>query len=502
VHIGGTSLKPPEDMETSLSVEAVPLYDNRNVEARVQHPPVVHFAHGYTERFFSGWLTDSTSCSGPRCRALICLSDWQFDTSTQEHFWEQAGRLIEDVLNRCNERALLDPLVLVAGDMASCNNALRGVASDAAPDFAWLQQWIGKRCGPGAELYFIYGNHDLMSEAHLEMRNGESGCFCLLPHGGLLDLETSTVLGTPWETDSKSSQDVTNLKKCQGQRASHLEADDPAAKDVLELFSTLRHDPLALADELGRQKLDREQVASSLENLALTKAERSVVYKRLQERKKDGGIGSERTLDKRSIQQKQWRDQNPDQARLYEQFLERQGASNHGAVGKPGAASDSVLGTSPVRRSPCIGAVHGIPASFTQGLKKTKREEYFRVCERIMVGNSSRMGVTAPRQSSSRNCPVGSHTQQSPRSLGLCPPRPDVVVTHSNPCLPGQESIVHGDDAKRIFRLFMRSPATLLLHGHMHTESVVEVIPTDTTPKVVVNADCRVVVFVPGPRPC
>ena len=68
----------------------------------------------------------------------------------------------------------------------------------------------------------------------------------------------------------------------------------------------------------------------------------------------------------------------------------------------------------------------------------------------------------------------------------------DILMTHSNPCLPGQEDLVCGDDAKEVFQLFMKSSARLHVHGHMHTPQVVSVIEEG---KIVVNADCRVVVL-------
>ena len=68
----------------------------------------------------------------------------------------------------------------------------------------------------------------------------------------------------------------------------------------------------------------------------------------------------------------------------------------------------------------------------------------------------------------------------------------EILMSHSNPCLPGQEDVVCGDDAKEIFQLFMKSSARLHVHGHMHTPEVVSVIEEA---KIVVNADCRVVVL-------
>merc|ERR1712166_872894 len=93
-----------------------------------------------------------------------------------------------------------------------------------------------------------------------------------------------------------------------------------------------------------------------------------------------------------------------------------------------------------------VGAVHGIPASYTQGLRKLQRDDYFRAVDAAL------------------------------RTSAV-----DVLVTHANAKLPG----LH-DEA------FLRSSASLHVHGHMHTEPVVAVVAPG---KVVVNADCRVVAF-------
>lgn len=110
-----------------------------------------------------------------------------------------------------------------------------------------------------------------------------------------------------------------------------------------------------------------------------------------------------------------------------------------------------------------IGAVHGIPASRGQGLQKIERSEYFRHLHHV--------------------CSTKSH------------PSMDILMTHANPCLPGQEDKVRGEDARHILECFQRSSAHLLVHGHMHTEPAVSVLDNG---KVVVNADCRVVAFLPA----
>ena len=105
-----------------------------------------------------------------------------------------------------------------------------------------------------------------------------------------------------------------------------------------------------------------------------------------------------------------------------------------------------------------IGAVHGIPASHSQGLRKVARDDYF---------GAVRSACTVPHL--------------------------DVLVTHSNPKLAGQAE-VRGEDAPRLHEAFMRSGARLHVHGHMHTEPAISVVEPG---RVVVNADCRVVLFVP-----
>merc|ERR1712070_174605 len=74
----------------------------------------------------------------------------------------------------------------------------------------------------------------------------------------------------------------------------------------------------------------------------------------------------------------------------------------------------------------------------------------------------------------------------------------DVVVLHANPKLPGQEE-VEGGDSIRIYEAFAKSKATLLVHGHQHTQEVVTVLTAGPHPKVVVNSDCRLVVLLPDP---
>lgn len=97
-----------------------------------------------------------------------------------------------------------------------------------------------------------------------------------------------------------------------------------------------------------------------------------------------------------------------------------------------------------------IGAVHGIPASHNEGMQKIERRDYFEALERVC------------------SAPI------------------DILVTHSNPLLPGQEKKVKGEDAPRIFECFKRSTAYLHVHGHMHTEPVISVLEDG---KIVVNSD-------------
>ena len=105
-----------------------------------------------------------------------------------------------------------------------------------------------------------------------------------------------------------------------------------------------------------------------------------------------------------------------------------------------------------------VAAAHGIPASYTQGLRKLERDDYFRAVDAALHSSTV-----------------------------------DVLVTHANAKLPGlHDDVLRDEDAPRLYDAFLRSSASLHVHGHMHTEPAVAVVAPG---KVVVNADCRVVVF-------
>jgi hypothetical protein len=105
-----------------------------------------------------------------------------------------------------------------------------------------------------------------------------------------------------------------------------------------------------------------------------------------------------------------------------------------------------------------VAAAHGIPASYTQGLRKLERDDYFRAVDAALHSSAV-----------------------------------DVLVTHANAKLPGlHDDVLRDEDAPRLYDAFLRSSASLHVHGHMHTEPAVAVVAPG---KVVVNADCRVVVF-------
>jgi len=107
-----------------------------------------------------------------------------------------------------------------------------------------------------------------------------------------------------------------------------------------------------------------------------------------------------------------------------------------------------------------VGGVHGIPSSKVNivgsQFKKRHRDLYFRNLEKICA-------------------------------------EADIVVLHSNTKLPGQVE-VEGADGPHIYAIFQQGAARMLVHGHMHTPEVVVLTPDE---RVVVNCDCRVVVFLP-----
>jgi len=105
-----------------------------------------------------------------------------------------------------------------------------------------------------------------------------------------------------------------------------------------------------------------------------------------------------------------------------------------------------------------IAGVHGIPGQ-PNGWKKRNRKEYYPGLQRICN-------------------------------------KADAVVIHCNPKLPFQD--FEGFDAERIFDIFNKGHARLLVHGHMHTKEVITILPNQ---KVIINSDNRVVVLIPYPMP-
>jgi len=296
----------------------------------------------------------------------------------------------------------------VAGDMASAGNELRGTSSDAAPQLRWLSESIH----PSGDVFMIYGNHDLMDVEHLEMRNVISRLPALLPHG--------VVSSVPLFPCGSTCADLP-IDGC-------VSSSTPPATEacITELKKPSRPRDGKVAPALPPEQL-----------VGLTKAERAALYANYQFEKRPA-------LSKLEKQEKQWSDQNPAQAELLSRFRAR---------------AQPTLPVMQELQSLHIGAVHGIPASHSEGLRKLGRDEYFHAVDAVC-------------------------------SMPL-----DILVTHSNPQLPGQEAIVRGEDAPRLFELFMRSSAALHVHGHMHTKEVVSVVAEG---KVVVNSDCRVVVLVPS----
>ena len=123
-----------------------------------------------------------------------------------------------------------------------------------------------------------------------------------------------------------------------------------------------------------------------------------------------------------------------------------------------GAAEGAARGAGCAQASVVVAAAHGIPASYTQGLRKLERDDYFRAVDAALHSSAV-----------------------------------DVLVTHANAKLPGlHDDVLRDEDAPRLYDAFLRSSASLHVHGHMHTEPAVAVVAPG---KVVVNADCRVVVF-------
>lgn len=195
----------------------------------------------------------------------------------------------------------------------------------------------------------------------------------------------------------------------------------------------------------------------------LSKAERAAYYQQM--RAHNSHIPERKTpkLTKLQRQEKQWRDQNAEEENLVEHFLSLMNGRKT-VASAPQGGGNAKSAPCRCRRVPRIGCVHSIPASHSQGFKKIERTAY---------------------SLSSICCPPEEMSDEAKERM-------DILMTHSNPCLPGQEDVVQGDDAKEMFRLFMMSSARLHVHGHQHTPEEVSVIDEG---KVVVNCDLRVVVL-------
>ncbi|KAL1508409.1 hypothetical protein AB1Y20_004518 [Prymnesium parvum] len=168
----------PPPSSSSLRIDQFKLTDDRKLSRTICRPPIVHVAHGFARHL-------SFLRAG---RPLICLSDWQLEPATQRHFWAQAAAVLREQLGPAG---LARALVLVAGDMASAGDALRGVASDAVPQLEWLQETVS--CG---DVLLVYGNHDRVGAEHLRMVCAASGLPCVLPQGRAVTVPLHGASGT------------------------------------------------------------------------------------------------------------------------------------------------------------------------------------------------------------------------------------------------------------------------------------------------------------------
>ena len=366
-------------------------------------------------------------------RAIICISDWQVEPETQRHFWEQA---LATMIDECGAGIVSQALVIAAGDMASSSNALRGVESDAAPDITWLRESITE-----GDVLLVYGNHDLSADEQFAWRNPASNLPCLLPHGaGIQVALTRAAAAASRATAAAAPLLESPVTVPPGAPAGkHAAAVAPGAEVLMATMEVeARRDPTA------------EQLAGP------TKQQRTALWAgaNVHERKRAMPSKKDRQLRQNAAQ-------FPHEARLAERLLTLH--ASHSALRLPVESSQTTVRgatAAPLTEDGTlvVGSVHGIPASHTQGLRKVDREDYFRAVHAA--------------------CAV---------------PRLDVLVTHANPKLAGQTE-VRGEDAPRLHEAFMQSSARLHVHGHMHTDAAVSIVAAG---KVVVNADCRVVVFVP-----
>eukprot|EP00322_Chrysochromulina_rotalis_P014245 CAMPEP_0115853394 /NCGR_PEP_ID=MMETSP0287-20121206/13481_1 /TAXON_ID=412157 /ORGANISM="Chrysochromulina rotalis, Strain UIO044" /LENGTH=432 /DNA_ID=CAMNT_0003307469 /DNA_START=29 /DNA_END=1327 /DNA_ORIENTATION=+ len=422
----------------SPSVTSTETYDMRGTADLIRNPPTVHIARGYEPHLP---FLDAG-------RAVICISDWQVEPDTQRHFWDQVMTTLVDELGA---QVVSRALVLVAGDMASCSNALRGTKSDAAPDISWLRESI-----PEGDVLFVYGNHDLIADEQFTWRNPASGLPCLLPHGAGLQVDMTTAVAAVEPAQAPAAALPLSSPVAVPAEASAAvlaEAEAPAATGKTE------------AERRSWEMPTAEQLAD------LTKQQRAELWARSRVHGRKRAV-----LSKSERQQRQHAAQFPSETCAAERLralhadhpalrppLESSYTARGGsAAAAPLAAAPSSAAMPACERPLVIGAVHGIPASHTQGLRKIERGGYFQAVHAA--------------------CAV---------------PHLDVLVTHSNPRLAGQVD-VRGEDAPRLHEAFLQSAASLHVHGHMQTDPAVSIVAPG---KVVVNADCRVVAFVPPLRP-
>lgn len=404
-------------------------YDNRNGTAsRIKHPPTVHLARGYEEHL--PFLRAG--------RAVIVISDWQVEPATQRHFWEQALRTLRDELGA---ETVARAVVLVAGDMASAGDELRGVKSDAVPELEWLRDSF-----PEGDVHIVYGNHDLCADEHLAWRNAASQLPCMLPHGAALAVPLASRAAAPHHAAPSAAAVVATG------------TDAPEATSAAVTEATAQHDETQQDDDDAMQP---PKVPTAEQLAGLSKRDRAALWVSCSFERRPQPTKQER-------QQRQHKAQRPEEASLLERLRALHAASAAllrsreavvaAAAAPSSTARASVAAAADATPTLVLGAVHGIPASHTQGLRKVERDAYFGAVD------------------------------------AACALPIDVLVTHANPKLPGQDE-VRGDDAPRLHEAFLRSSAALHVHGHMHTESVVAVVAPG---KVVANSDGRVIAFAPA----
>jgi len=356
------------------------------ITQRPKRGPTIHIARGFQRHL-------PLLAFG---RPIVCISDWQYETNTQESFWQQAT----SILNReLPQGCLKNSIVIIAGDMASCNNTLRGAASNDVPEYEWLCTSFSK-----AHVFAVYGNHDIASMRHLKGVTNQLGSHqpYMLPHGG-----PSIALFT------------------HGRSVPLL-----AAKNSFKAPRSLQTPEVSAGnnDEHARN------------TQGMTKAERKAYYTAQNfTRKHPRPTKTDRATH-------QYSKQHPESFRVAEILRS-----------VPPIPQNDRASENPLIH---IGGVHGIPASHSEGLQKLERSMYEDALHKLCRPNNTL----------------------------------DILVTHSNPCLPGQETRVLGDDPKVLYEAFLGSQASLHVHGHHHTDPAVSVpVPG----KVVVNSDCRLVVLLP-----